>query len=255
MISIITITYNNFNELFNTLESIKDVDNSESIVINGGDCKQTKSYLELYEGTTISEQDSGIADAFNKGIKAAKGEYLIFINSGDILVDKNYLAQAQAFLNKQQDYDFTHANIYFLDSIAGKLNFTYKSNSLGEGMPYYHQTMLVRKSVFDDLGLFNLDYKIAMDYDFVVRMKKNNYSGHHIESFAIEMDGYGISARSEHQSISECYKSLKSHQMLSYSNFISITKRRIKLILRKIVLNTLGTSVLVKIKKIKYQSK
>ena len=68
MISIITVTYNNLDDLHRTLDSLKKVDGIEKIVVNGGECAKTKKYLSDFDGTAISEPDKGISDAFNKGI-------------------------------------------------------------------------------------------------------------------------------------------------------------------------------------------
>ena len=67
MISVITVTYNNYDDLHRTLNSLKNVDGIESVVVNGGDCNKTKKLLSNYDGIAISEPDNGISDAFNKG--------------------------------------------------------------------------------------------------------------------------------------------------------------------------------------------
>ena len=71
MISVITVTYNNYNDLLRTLHSLKNVDDIESVVVNGGDCNKTKKLLSNYDGIAISEPDKGISDAFNKGVTRA----------------------------------------------------------------------------------------------------------------------------------------------------------------------------------------
>ena len=71
MISIITVTYNNFNDLYRTLDSLKGINGIEKIVVNGGICNKTKDYLSDFDGVVISEPDKGISDAFNKGVSQA----------------------------------------------------------------------------------------------------------------------------------------------------------------------------------------
>ena len=71
MISVITVTYNNYDDLHRTLHSLKNADGIESVVVNGGDCNKTKNLLSNYDGITISEPDKGISDAFNKGVTRA----------------------------------------------------------------------------------------------------------------------------------------------------------------------------------------
>ena len=71
MTPVITVTYNNYNDLHRTLYSLKNVDGIESVVVNGGDCNKTKKLLSNYDGIAISEPDKGISDAFNKGVTSA----------------------------------------------------------------------------------------------------------------------------------------------------------------------------------------
>ena len=71
MISIITVTYNNFDDLYRTLNSLNKVKGIEKVVVNGGDCHKTKKYLSAFDGIAISEPDKGISDAFNKGVSHA----------------------------------------------------------------------------------------------------------------------------------------------------------------------------------------
>ena len=74
MISIITVTYNNFDDLHRTLNSLKKVEGIEKIVVNGGTCAKTKEYINDFDGIAISEPDKGISDAFNKGVSQANGD-------------------------------------------------------------------------------------------------------------------------------------------------------------------------------------
>ena len=86
MLSIITVTYNNFDDLYRTLNSLNKVKGIEKVVVNGGDCLKTKEYLSVFDGIAISEPDKGISDAFNEGVSNANGDNVMFLNSGDILL-------------------------------------------------------------------------------------------------------------------------------------------------------------------------
>ncbi|MBT3716507.1 MAG: glycosyltransferase, partial [Deltaproteobacteria bacterium] len=93
MISVITVTYNNYYDLHRTLASLENVEGIENVVINGGDCEKTKKLLYDFKGVVISEPDRGISDAFNKGVIAANGENMMFLNSGDVLLSPEYLKE------------------------------------------------------------------------------------------------------------------------------------------------------------------
>ena len=73
MISVITVTYNNYYDLQRTLASLEQVEGIENVVVNGGDCEKTKKLLHDFKGIAISEPDKGISDAFNKGVSLASG--------------------------------------------------------------------------------------------------------------------------------------------------------------------------------------
>lgn len=219
MISVITITYNNYEELRNTIDSIEGIPNIESIIINGGDCEKTKHYLSQSKADSISEPDDGISEAFNKGIKISNGDAVIFLNSGDVLKEKDYFEKAQTILDKHPDISFVHGDVIFCDSLCGDMLMKPALCSLGRGMPYYHQTMIVRKSVFDKVGGFKLSYKITMDFDFVCRMFKAGYRGYYWnESPVVIMDGTGVSATRESESLAEGLCALKANRLLNAEN-------------------------------------
>ena len=121
-ISIITATYNSEKTLKNTLESVlkQTYTNYEHIIIDGDSKDNTmeivKQYEEKYQGKLryISEKDSGIYDAMNKGIKMATGDIIGILNSDDIYANENVLEKiAEKF--KQTNCDGTYANLIFMD--------------------------------------------------------------------------------------------------------------------------------------------
>ena len=124
MISIITVTYNNFQDLYLTLNSLENIEGIEKIVVNGGDCPKTKEYLSDFDGITISEPDKGISDAFNKGVNKASGDNVMFLNSGDILLSPDYLREAETIINYNSEISFVHSDLVFEDRISGDIRLT-----------------------------------------------------------------------------------------------------------------------------------
>lgn len=256
MISIVTITYNDFSGLKKTLSSIPEYNFIESVVINGGTDNATSEYLKSYKGKVISEQDEGIADAFNKGILNSSGDAIIFLNSGDELIETSYLKEADEILNKNKEIDFIHSNLILIDSIGTELYMKPSFCNLGRGLPYLHPTMIVRKSVFDQIGLFNKNYKIAMDFDFIVRLEQKGYKGFYLNDKAmVKMEGTGRSVEQEFDGIKECYKSLKQNDFLNLENSFGMMVRVVLFFLRKLmVLIGLG-GLLRNLKKQKHSAK
>lgn len=249
MISIITITFNNYEELIETLNSIKNVNNIQSIVVNGGSCEKTKKFLETYTGITLSEKDRGISDAFNKGIKLSTGDALMFLNSGDKLIDSTYLDDVNNLLKINPEISLFYSDIIYNDSILGPRRIKVKEfqneNVAHHGMPYPHQSMIIRKVAFDKVGGFSLDLKIAMDFDLILRMMKAGFTKkRYIAKASVEMDGGGISSTHELACIRENQMLLKKHGYYSLKNAIRINtsifiqqlkkNSTVKLILKKI---------------------
>jgi glycosyltransferase len=219
MVSVVTITFNNFLELKSTLDSIPEKDYIESIVINGGNDSKTIDFLKNHNGLVINEKDNGIADAFNKGLANASGDYIMFLNSGDILIDPGYIKAAINILSRDSEIFFVHSNIIFHDRIGGEIFMRPQMKSVGRGQPYFHPTMIVRRKCFDEIGKFNEKYKISMDFDFIVRMMKKGYKCNYVDGEAVvRMEGTGKSSAQESEAIKECYKSLKENDYLTLTN-------------------------------------
>ena len=211
MLSIVTITYNNFEELKRTISSLPTDGNFESLIINGGNDKEEIESLQTLRTKIVNEKDSGIADAFNKGIKHATGNAILFLNSGDVLLKKEYLLNAEKLLG-DANIDFIHSNLLFKDRLGIYLVMKPRMKNPGRGMPFLHPTMIIKRKIFDEIGGFNKDYKIAMDFEFILRMLKKGYTGMYIDSDpVVEMDGKGKSSFNEFEAIVECRKALKQN--------------------------------------------
>lgn len=233
MLSVITITFNNYDELRSTLDSVTNIPQIESLVVNGGNCSKTLEFLKSYSGKSISEKDSGISDAFNKGWKSASGEAIVFLNSGDLLIDKNYLIEAENII-RTKDVDFIYADMIFEDPIAGDL--LIKSVDPLPCMPFNHPTLIVRKEVFNKIGGFNLEYKTAMDLDFVYRMLKVTTKGHYIQKPVVRMDGRGVSSSKHFKVYKEkCVIAVRNGDF-SFRAFFILFRHFLSLVLKKSLL-------------------
>jgi glycosyltransferase involved in cell wall biosynthesis len=253
IISVITITYNNFEELKKTLKSIPVSDILESVIVDAGDCKETADFLKTYSGRVIQVKDKGISDAFNNGITNSSGKYLMFLNSGDELLNKEYISSAIEILNKNNEYSFVHSNLLFIDRSGTELFVRPPLKNIGRGMPYLHPTMVVRREVFDKIGSFNETIKIAMDYDWIVRLEKEGYKGYYLDKDApVRMEGGGKSVVREREAIKECYKILRENNCLNFKNFTGYSVRYILFLFRAIMTACKLDSLLLALKKIKH---
>lgn len=256
MISIITITYNNYEQLIDTLNSIPKENYIESIVINGGECQRTKEFLKTYSGKSVTEKDQGIADAFNKGVRLSSGDFIMFLNSGDILLEPNYLQSAIKIFQEKSQVQFVHSNLLFLDKSGLNLLMKPTLSNLGRGLPYLHPTMIVRKNLFNLIGLFDTSIIIAMDFDWVARMRKEKIIGYYIDGNpVVKMDGDGKSVVNEHQALVECFNILRKHNLLTAENTFGFIKRYLLFLGRKFLKISGMNGLLIKLKKKKYSYK
>jgi glycosyltransferase involved in cell wall biosynthesis len=169
-LSIITINYNNLEGLKKTVESVVNQTwrEFEFVVIDGGSIDGSTEYLESQSGNIdywVSEPDKGIYNAMNKGIAKATGEYLLFLNSGDHLIDNDVLVQNQKVLNL---FDIVYFNLYVVDgkttfvkTYPDKLSFSY---FVMDTLP--HQATFIRAALFDKIGSYDESLTILSDWKF-----------------------------------------------------------------------------------------
>lgn len=169
-ISIITINYNNLGGLMTTVSSVKNQtwQEFEYIVIDGGSNDGSKEYLESqnqFLDIWVSEKDSGIYNAMNKGIKLAKGEYLLFLNSGDHLFNEKVLEQNYSKLTEQ---DLICFNLQMVRNGFSKitdfpLNFCF-SHIYTTSLP--HPATFIKRELFDTVGFYDENLRIVSDWKF-----------------------------------------------------------------------------------------
>ncbi len=256
MLTVVTVTFNNYEEFLQTQASLDAAGDVQRVVVNGGSCEQTRAWLAARpEIISVSEPDRGISDAFNKGVALATGDLVVFLHSGDLLVDGRYYRQAQAHLAAHPEIGFTHCDMFFKDPLAGELRMRPSLRGIGRGMPFWHPTMVVRKSVFARIGGFREDYRIAMDYDWVCRLQRAGITGTYLsEEVCLRMDGGGVSSTQERRALAECWRALRTNDLLSPGVVIGFAERVLLYNLRS-ALKLLGmTVVLRRIKKLRHGS-
>ena len=184
-VSLITIAYNSAETIEDTIKSIvaQDYSNIEYIIIDGGSTDNTLSIVDKFKDsitTIISEPDKGIYDAMNKGVQNATGDIVGILNSDDIYADNKVVSSiVEAIGNK----DSIYADIVYVDrDNTDKVTRYWKSGKYRKGifkkgwMPP-HPTFFIKKSCYDQYGIYNLQLKSAADYELMLRMlHKHNIS-------------------------------------------------------------------------------
>lgn len=181
LISIITVVFNGEKHLEETIQSIinQTYDNVEYIIIDGGSIDGTLDIIRKYEAKIdywVSERDGGISDAFNKGVKIAKGDYINFQGDGDGFYSPYALEKVFQDINPNEDI-FISTRIQRIDE-NGKEIFVSKyidkfdKRSLLFRMSMPHQGLFTHKNYFEKYGLFDVNNTFCMDYEHLLRSYK-----------------------------------------------------------------------------------
>ncbi len=202
-ISIVTVVLNAENTILTTLDSLvsQNFPDLEWIIIDGNSSDGTLELLKKHKkhiNHVISEPDNGIYDAMNKGIKHAKGEYIIFLNAGDSFFDKNALTR----INFSTKSDLIVGNLLFMDSntIKKSPENLDRCYMLKNTLP--HQATFFHRRVFENFGHFDTSYRIAGDYEFFARMVNSGEPSYcfHPEIIA-KFAGGGISSDPKYRNL------------------------------------------------------
>ena len=182
-VSIITVTYNSALTLSDTLLSVRNQDygNIEHVLVDGGSKDNTVEIIKSFPHVTnwVSEKDKGLYDAINKGIEMATGDVVGILNSDDFFPDKSIVSKiVETF--KSKDIDAVYGDIAFIrpDNLQ-KVIRHYSSKKFHPGkfsfgfMPA-HPSFYAKKECYNNLGLYKYDYKIAADYELLIRFLYKN---------------------------------------------------------------------------------
>lgn len=203
-VSIITVAYNNKPGLEKTIKSVvnQSYQNFEFIIIDGNSNDGSKGLLEEYSDKItywVSESDKGIYHAMNKGVMKAKGDYVIFLNSGDRFYNDNSLEKGAKHLGKA---DIIYSNLEFIDEhktwiqkYSSKLSLLY---FLRNSLP--HPSTFIRKTAFDLVGTYDEELKIVSDWKwFFLAVVKHNVSYLYIDEIVSSFYLDGISSNKENE--------------------------------------------------------
>jgi len=171
LISIITISLNAEKYLEQTIRSVlnQTYKNIEYIVVDGGSTDGTLGIIEKYKNAIdhiISEKDEGIADAMNKGATLAKGDYVVFLHADDYFVHDNAIEAVVEKMDKTADIVACNIQYGVRQSTCKPRGFNFWFN-FKQGI--YHQGIVCRRDLIEKLNGFDMQFSIAMDYDFFLR--------------------------------------------------------------------------------------
>jgi len=174
--------------------------NIELIVVDGASQDDTLEKVGKFSnllGAKISQNDTGIYDAFNQGIQIARGEVVYFLNSDDSLYDNAVLEEVAPLFRDNLCIDIVYGKVVFQDPVTRTQNpigREFSLKDLSDGYLPRHQGFFFRKTLYDDVGKFNTVYRICGDIDFLMRCMKQGKEHHFLDRFIASCVTGGISS-------------------------------------------------------------
>ena len=203
-ISIITVVLNNEATISETIESVlsqKGID-LEYIVVDGNSCDNTINIIGSYiSGISkfISETDGGIYEAINKGIMYATGDIIGLLNSDDTYFHDEVLKEVVDHFESDESLNLLYGNLVYVQKLNNRrivrkwISKSYYPKFFERGNVPPHPTLFVKSEVYRKVGLFNLKFQLASDYEFMLRLfKYSDFKSKYIDKMLVRMRLGGV---------------------------------------------------------------
>jgi len=198
-LSVITVVYNNDKTISEAINSVlsQNYDEIEYIIIDGASRDNTLTIIKEYQSRIskfVSEPDTGLYDAMNKGVRLATGDVIGILNSDDMYQDRNVISDIMYQFNNDEKVDLVYGDLVYVKQddtnkiVRNWRSIKYYPNFFEDGNVPPHPSLFVKTEVYKESGLFNLDFKLAADYEFMLRIfKKHSFKSKYINRIIIRM--------------------------------------------------------------------
>jgi len=201
-ISLITVTFNAEDTIKRCIESVlaQDYNHIEYIIVDGASTDNTLNIIAQYKHRTqivISEPDSGIYDAMNKGIRAATGQIIGMLNADDVFAAPDVLSRvACAFATTETS--IVYGNLNYMKPEGQIIRIwhagSYRVGAFNFGWMPPHPTFYCHKRLFDEFGYYDTQYGTAADYELMLRfIHANGLWPYYLNRLMINMEVGGVS--------------------------------------------------------------
>jgi glycosyltransferase involved in cell wall biosynthesis len=229
-ITVITVCYNRKATIEKAIKSVleQNYHNIEYIIIDGNSSDGTKEIIESYRDRIsqyISEPDKGMYDAINKGLKLATGDIIGLMHSDDEFYDEKVLTKIAARFNYDPSIDGVYGDGVYVSNdkeerlIRNRIGGPFSLKKVKSGWLPLHPTVYLKKSIIDKYGLYNIDFKIASDTEFLLRyLYKFKIKMTYINAYIVKMRMGGMSTNVKRifEVFYEDYKIYKYHGLAAF---------------------------------------
>lgn len=229
-ISIITVCYNRKNTIEKAMKSVFDQDypDIEYIIVDGDSTDGTKEIIESYRDKIskyISEPDNGMYDAINKGLKLATGDVIGLMHSDDEFYDEKAVSRIVTRFKYDPSIEGVYGDGVYVSNdaqermIRNRIGGAFSRQRIKSGWLPLHPTVYLKRKIFAKYGLYNVDFKIASDTEFLLRyLYKYKVKMSYINSYIVKMRMGGMSTNFKRafEVLYEDYKIYKFHGLAPF---------------------------------------
>lgn len=232
LISVVTVVYNGEAFLEETILSVinQSYDNVEYIIIDGGSSDGTIDIIKKYENAIdywVSENDSGIYDAMNKGIDLVSGEWINFMNAGDQFYDA-YVLKSISFEKIESAVDIVYGNYKVLYQKKSRIAQSGSVENLWKGSQFSHQSAFIRTTLHKQ-NFYNLNNKIVADFEFFYHSYCDNVKFKYINKNVATITAGGISDIKRIDGIISMWNILEKNTKINLYYIFRVLKEMLKI--------------------------
>lgn len=237
-VTIITASFNSALSIKTCLDSVvhQNYNDIEYLIIDGKSSDATLKIIKVYQQKfpfikLISEKDSGIYDALNKGVQLASGDIIGFVHSDDFL-EFNDIIYHIVSMTKSENLDGVYGDLQYVDKsntkkiIRSWKSCDFKPRLLKQGWMPPHPTLFLKKEVYQKHGIFDLSYRISADYDFLLRIFKDpELKFGYLPKVITKMRVGGVSNQSLKNIIKKSKEDYRAIRINNIGNFLTLVRK------------------------------
>lgn len=246
LVSVITVVYNGERYVEESIQSVlsQTYDNIEYIIIDGGSSDSTVEIIKKYEHVIdywVSERDSGIYNAMNKGLRLATGDYIAILNADDYYNRDAVKLSIEAIQINQADYSYANVRFVGSNSLSRPI-YPLQKDYIYQEMPYPHVSAFIKANIYKAVGFFDESFKIAADHDMALRIHLVGYKACYVDYEVARLEAGGVSSSSE--SNREYVKIVIKHGKNRFKSYFTYYKQRAKIQILKLLPENITTKIL-----------